>query len=40
MLINELAFEWLIFLALLMTGVAPILLLGLFIKDFISKTIW
>jgi len=40
MLINELAFEWLVYLALVMTCVAPVLLLGLFIKDFISKTIW
>ncbi|PWW39413.1 hypothetical protein DFO83_103323 [Idiomarina loihiensis] len=40
MLINNLAFEWLILLALVMTCLAPVLLLGLFIKDFISKTIW
>lgn len=40
MLISELAFEWLISLALVMTCAAPVLLLGLFIKDFISKTIW
>ena len=37
MLISELAFEWLISLALIMTCLAPVLLLGLFIKDFISK---
>ena len=40
MLISELTFEWLISLALIMTCLAPVLLLGLFIKDFISKTIW
>lgn len=40
MVMNELVFEWLVWAALVMTCVAPVLLLGLFIKDFMSQTLW
>lgn len=40
MLLPELAFSILIIAALALSCLTPIILLALFVKDYLSKTIW
>jgi hypothetical protein len=40
MLMSESVFEWMIITALILSCLAPVVLLVLWVKDLISKTIW
>ena len=40
MIISEMAFFLLVTGALILTVLAPVVLIGLFLKDYFSKSIW